>query len=1003
MLGPEPVAYRSLFARRTPFVGREREIATLYAQLEGVAGGEGMVVFIGGEPGVGKTRLAEELAAGARERGFFTLTGRCYDMEGGLPYQPFIEVLECLVRVAPVADIEQWLAEAGPDLARLAPGLRRLFPSLPAAEPPPEEGRHMLLNAWSDFLERAGGTQPILLILEDVHWADESSLLLLQHLARRVAEMRVLILSTYRDVELGLSRPLASTLQELVRQRLADDLVLRPLREQDVVEMVAAQGSGTPPPALASLIYRETEGNPFFVEEVLRHLSEEGKLLDLDGAWASIVVMGEVEVPRSVRLVVEQRLARLSDGARRLLANAAVIGREFSFDIVKELSETEPDRLLDAIEEAQRADLIRDSTSAREPSYAFSHELVRQTLVGGLSLPRRQRLHLSVAKAMERAYNANLDVHVAELAFHYRQAGSAADPEKTIAYSTRAGEAAAAVSAWGEAVGQFDGALEASAHAQAPDFHQRCNLLLSLGEALPGSGDARRAFDVVAPEAYELAINLGDNDRAAHAAALAVRALWAQFAAPGLARPDYAEWTDRLDRLAADGTASRVGADLAMALLAGARGRAVETEERCLRAWTLAREIRSPERVTLPIFHAFCLFCQGPRFDTRRRQWASDVAASLTSLPRAITLLTAEVALVAIAGESLHWGDRVEASRVIELMTRFEEQRPPERGPGLAVQFRDVLFRYMDGDLDTAVSAANELFAEAASGAMPVAFVISAWIFGWRPGYYLGRLTAGAGPEPNRSGSRSEHALRSLLLASVGRSDNARIMILEKKDEAPIGATGAPDGWATAFLVTYLEAATLIGDKELTAWFAAPLWESGAVTCGEMFTTMVNRHLGAAAALLGEPDRARQYYERALAEATAMKFRPEIALTRFQLAELLFSQYPASRHEAHEHLAFAIAEFEAMKMAPSLERARALETRLSRHGKPRPDYPDGLSEREVEVLRLLAAGHTNQRIADELFISLNTVARHVSNIFDKTGATNRTEAAAYATHHSLVN
>jgi DNA-binding CsgD family transcriptional regulator len=957
--------------------------------------------MIGGEPGVGKTRLAEEVAAEARERGFLTVTGECDDMEGGTPYQPFVEVMEHVVRVMPTEDLRLSLGDTGSELARLAPDLRRLFPGMPAAaDVPPEEGRRLLFNAWSDFLERAAHTRPILITLDDVHWADDSSLLLLHHVARRLAETPVLVLCTYRDVELGVSRPLAKTLQELVRRRLAHDLLLRTLAEPAVAEMIEAYGPGAPPAGLVALVYRETEGNPFFVEEVLRHLAEEGKLFDAAGGWRSDTAMGETAVPRSVRLVIEQRLARLSDGCRRLLASAAVVGRDFSFEVLQGLGDLETEALIGAIEEAERAGLIHDASRGREARYSFSHELIRQTLVGGLSLPRRQRLHLRVADTMEHIYGPTVDSHVAELAFHYRQAGAGAHPEKAVDYSIRAGAAAAGVFAWGEAVTHYEGALAASEVANVLDGYGQCELLLSLGAALFNAGEAQRLYTKTAPEAYALAMSLEDTERAARACWLAVQAIFLQFASPGLERPEYGVWAERLDRLAAEGTMSRVHADQAMARLAAVRERPEETDVRCMRAWALAQELGVGRKVTWSIYFTHAMYCQGPRFDARRRQFAQEMASLLSTPPVEVPAVTLGTALVSMAGEALRWGNRTEAARFLDLVVEFGERTGPwatQFGPSLG----EALFAYMDGDLERAATAANRIFAGIASGESPVALGIYGVSFGFRPRYHLGGHW-GEFPMLVNSNERSLQPLRSVILASLGRRDEARAAILRFKQMAPGGASGAPDSWSRSHLVLYLEAAVLIEDAPLAEWLAAPLWDAGPVTTGEHYTTMVNRHLGAAAALLGEPERARQHYERALGEATEMRFRPEVALTRLQLAELLLNRFPSNRQEALGHLAFAIAEFEAMKMAPSLERARALQGRLSLRGKARPAYPDGLSEREVEVLRLLAAGRTNQQIADQLCISPHTVARHVSNIFDKTAAANRADAASYANRHGLM-
>lgn len=987
--------------KRTPFVGRDEELTQLRELLDAAAGGHGGLAMIGGEPGVGKTRLAEEVVAEAREGGFFTVMGRCYDLEGGLPYQPFVEAIEEVGRLAPATQFREWLGDAGPYVARVAPELRPLFADLPLrAEVSPEEGRHLLFNACSDMLERSAYIRPILLMLDDVQWADASSLLLLQHIARRLAEMPVLVLCTYRDVELDIGGPLAKTLHELVRQRLARDVVVRALPLQGVAAMIETHGRGAPPPELVSLVYTETEGNPFFVEEVLRYLGEEGRLLDPDGAWARHFVLSDLYAPRTVRLVIEQRLVRLSEGCRHLLASAAVVGRDFSFELVGELSGLPQELLIDAAEEAERAALIHDASRGREAWYSFSHELVRQTLLGALSVPRRQRSHLEAAQAIERLHAADMDSHVAELAFHYRQAGEAADVEKAIHYSIRAGKAAAGVFAWAEAVRHYEGALQAWESSRLVDGDRRCQLLLSLGSALISAGDAERANDTIVPLAYALAESLGDADKVARAAQLAILGLSMQFAGMAMRRPDYQEWAGRLDRVAPEGTIRRIDADVTMAQLAADQFRFDETEARCLRAFSLAREIEAPESVMLSIFHVYALYCQGPRFDARRRQWASEVAVSLPKLPRTVPLASAELPMALMAGEALRWGDRGEASRVVDLMARFEAERPSETRIRYAPHFREILFRYMDGEVDTAASNSMRAVMTAFAGGAPMVVFVYAWNFGVWSRYYVGGTAADFAPTLE-SDERPLQSLRAVLLASFGRPEEARTILLRRRHTAPGAALGAPDTWPTPDLVLFTQAATLIGDAGLASWFAAPLWESEAVTTGETYTTMVNRHLGDAALLLGKPERALHCYERALAQATEMCFRPEVALARLALAELLGTKFPASRQSARDHLEFAIAEFDAMKMSRSLERALALQQRVSSHGKPRPAYPDGLSAREVEVVRLVAQGRTNQQIADELFISLNTVARHVSHIFDKTGAANRVDAASYALRHGL--
>ncbi len=480
----EPAAAPAL-VERTPFVGREVERAELRRLLDQTARGQGALVMIGGEPGVGKTRIAEELMAEARQRNMTAYIGRCYEMEGAPPYVPFVEMFEVAARTATPEGFRAALGDSAGEVARIMPELRRLFSDIPPPlELPPEQERRYLFNSVRGFLARAGRAQPLLLILDDLHWGDDATLLLLQHIAQGLHEMPLLILGTYRDVELDAARPLARALEELVRQRLAHDIALRRLPEADVQVMLHALSGQEPPADLVQAIYRETEGNPFFVEEVFKHLAEEGKLFDAEGRWRSDLSIGELEVPRGVRLVIGRRLERVCDDCRRVLTAAGVIGRSFTFELLQALVDIDEEALLDAVDEAEHAHLIA-SGEGREARFSFSHELIRQTLLSGLSLPRRQRLHLRVAEALEKTYASGLEEHASDLAHHLYQAGAAADPEKTARYLALAGDQAINAAGFEDAVRLFEEALSLQPD---DDSRGRAELLFKKGLAVRSLG-----------------------------------------------------------------------------------------------------------------------------------------------------------------------------------------------------------------------------------------------------------------------------------------------------------------------------------------------------------------------------------------------------------------------------------------------------------------------------------------------------------------------------------
>jgi serine/threonine protein kinase len=474
-------------AGKTPFVGREKELSELRSHVANLSRGTGGVVLIGGEPGVGKTRLAETAMHDARAAGALCLTGHCYEMEGGAPpYLPFMEIFEFSTRLMPPRAFRESLGDAAPEMARVFPIIRQAFPDIPAPiEMPPEQQRQYFFSRYREFNERASRQSPIVALVDDLHWADEASLLLLSNLATYVDTMPILLIGTYRDVDLEVNRPFARVLEELTRQRRAHRITLRRLPQSGTADLLTALGGGTPPAALVTLLHHETEGNPFFVEEVFRHLCEEGRLFDAGGLWRTDLRPEELDVPEGVKLVIGRRLERLSADARAVLTSAALIGPRFRVRVLQSLDEWTGDVLLDALEQASKARLIDDAGAGRETCYAFSHELIRQTLIASLALPRRQRRHLKIADALERTYRDRIDQHAADLAYHLYFAGAAADADRTSRFLVLAAEQAIARVAFQDALIHTARGLESPDELRPAD-HAR--LLRARGMALRGQG-----------------------------------------------------------------------------------------------------------------------------------------------------------------------------------------------------------------------------------------------------------------------------------------------------------------------------------------------------------------------------------------------------------------------------------------------------------------------------------------------------------------------------------
>ena len=458
---PETSLVQSL-ADRTTFVGREAERSVLRGMLERALGGEGGVAMIGGVLGVGKTRIAGEFAAEASARGFITLVGSCYDRENSLPFSPFVEILESAMAQSTSLDaFRTALGDDAGEMARLMPQLRRIFPDIaPPLEVSPEQSRRILFNAVVELLGRTAASGPILMLFEDVHWADEGTLSLLNHIGRSISKIPVLILGTFRDNEIDSGGHLARTLDELLRIHMLERISLRGLSQSAVSEMISALSGREPPQAVVNLIYSGTSGNPFFVEELFRHLVERGKLMDASGNFRQDLDLTEIDVPQSLRIVIGRRLARLSEDARKILGPAAVIGRSFTFELLEASTSIDADSLLDSVEEVEKAGLIYSTLGYPEASFQFSHELIRNAVLTDLSAPRRQRLHLNVVSGIERVHANALEDQAGNLAHHLWQAGRAADPDKTIEFLELAAQQALKQSAYEGALRYFQNALE---------------------------------------------------------------------------------------------------------------------------------------------------------------------------------------------------------------------------------------------------------------------------------------------------------------------------------------------------------------------------------------------------------------------------------------------------------------------------------------------------------------------------------------------------------------
>jgi class 3 adenylate cyclase len=472
------------------FVGREREMGQLKGRLAGAFSGLGSVVMVVGDAGIGKTRLLQEFATYARLRGAQVLWGAAYEGEARLPYGPFAEALRDYVSRTSVETLRQAVTEGSSVLAPLAPELKVKLPDLPEPHPVAAEAEaYRLFQEVTEFLKNASTSAPLVLVLEDLQWADKGTCSLLQHLARRLAGSRLLVAISCREAELEPGHPLRECLPHLRRESGFWELSLKGLRESEVRELVTVLAEHEVPQPLVLALHQETEGNPFFIQETLKHLIETEVLHQEEGRWISkATTISDIGLPESVREVMERRLAGLSQECRRLLQVGSVLGRRFSLSLAQRVAELDEEVVLRAVEEALAAQVVWEQRQERRIYYQFTSTLLRENLYGRLSAPRRQRLHLRAARALEEAYPDHLEEYAAELAYHYREAGEAAPAETTYRWTVKAARQALAAYAPTEAVPLYRSALEL-AGAVGLSRGEKAALLADLGMARRDAGD----------------------------------------------------------------------------------------------------------------------------------------------------------------------------------------------------------------------------------------------------------------------------------------------------------------------------------------------------------------------------------------------------------------------------------------------------------------------------------------------------------------------------------
>ncbi len=981
---PGPLRSISTF----PFVGRDAELDALRALAPGRSRQEHRVVLVGGEPGSGKSRLVREFAGEAASAGARVLYGAC-DAVVNAPYGPFVEALDQLARDADPDELRAALGTGGGELTRLLPDLPARIGDLPdPVKADPDTERHRLHTAVSDLLSAISRQRPVLLVLEDGHWADPPTLLLLRQLARAGADARMLLVLTFRDAEADLPRELAETLADLRRSDAVARLRVGGLSRHEVGDLVRrATGEELTAgvPELARAISDLTDGNAFLVCELWRALVETDGVEIVDGAIRLTGPAAELGTPDSVREVASQRLARLAPATTDLLELAATAGAEFELELLRRAGGLDEPALLAAIEEATRAAMIEELPS-RALSYRFAHELVRRALLDRLTGVRRAELHLRVGEALEETGERSRRA-LADLAHHFTAAAPFGEPGRGVTYNLRAAEAATGALAFEEAAERLQAALE----LEIEDPRERSGALLDLGLAHHRAGkalEALKAFDA----AGALARELGDAALLSRAAIGYEDACWR----PGIADRGAIELLEEAaTALGPENSELRVGllAGLARALdFQGQheRGAAVRTS-----AVTMARELEDRTGLATVLMRSY---------------WSR----GSSSLDEILTMLTEAKDLGErlgnneIRAEAMAWlvpafvglGEIESARREVAALRETAEQTAQPFMLHVAEHYGSAI-ALGDGALDAAEALAHRsrewsrlLTGRDASGV----YGIQMFSIRREQGRLAElvpalRMLAASGEEqgPWRPGLVA-------LLAELG--DQA-----EASEELSRALAGGLDAYRESLWLaslTYLtDACAALGDGAAAAVIYPELepFAGTNVMIGHLVASYgaADRYLGMLAACAGEAELAERHLDAAMKLNRRMGSATWLAHTAYEYGRLLLSRGLSDRERAEALLSEAAQLAGRIGMSALGARIEAVRPRA-----PSGDLPDDLSPREAQILRLVARGLSNREIGSELFISEHTVANHVRSILRKTDCSNRTEAASYAHRHDLA-
>jgi DNA-binding CsgD family transcriptional regulator/tetratricopeptide (TPR) repeat protein len=992
-----------------PFVGRGEALERLDVTLDAAAGARGAVALITGPGGVGKSRLAAAAAELARRRGFTVAHGRSYPVETGVPYALFADALLPALRELDPAALAVLARGGEAELAYLLPALA---PGERTAANPgedPAEFKTRLLWIFTDFLRRFADRRPLLLLLEDLHWADASSLELLHFVARQTTGDRIAIVCSFADAEPDGPSAIRTFEQSLASTGLGRAIELGPLDAHATLDLVcrAFEIDGSVAGEFAALLYRWTRGNPFFIQEMLHTLVESGRLVYQNGQWLGWEV-GELELPRSVRASLLGRLDRLGGQARATADLSAVIGTRITHAVLRSVSPLGHEALLAALDELRAARVLEERTAGRAVVYDFTHPLIRETLYVELGIARARLLHAGVAEALETHHGDDAMAHADELAYHFARAEAESLAPKAIRYLVEAGRRALDRFANREAADYLALALERvertpESDPDGPPPAERDRLRIDLARARARLGDHAAAVDLLRSTRDAASVS-GDAVRVATLERrLGLTLYWS-------GRPQ-----DAIEHFCAGLAALDTGHDPLRASLLLARGTTfLDLGDAAAGLDDVQSALGIAERIGEPP-----LLARVHRGLVQLYTWAGQPQLAREHGARAVEL--ADCATEPTVAFGAHWalavlegliGDTAAMRIHVDEAERLANDL---RSPLLWLAVAETSIEYYGaiGEWDTAIGIGERAIA---LGHSLNANVILPRLLVWTALLHLARgdtdraqhqideaWTLSSADDPDHG---DVHAIVS---AHIGRAAS-HLWRQEYRDAIRIGEEGLRVAdrsgyvfWALHRLLPIVtEANCYVGDLE------------GARRAGNRLRTESRRlghKLGMAWAdsadavlawLAGDPHRGAELLRGACEALDAIPIVADAARLRRQLAGRLAEI--GDREGAIHELRRVHDVFARLGIERELDKTRGQFRELGAKppGRSTAEGTEALTGREVEIARLVAARNSNKAIGKKLGISARTVSTHLSNVFRKLGVESRGELADFVKAGGLI-